>query len=444
MRICLIYDCLYPHTVGGAERWYRGLAERLAEEGHDVSYLTLRQWPRGERAQIDPRVRVLVAGPRMALYTEGGRRRIAPPLVFGAGVLWHLLRQGRRYEVVHTCSFPYFPLLAAALMRPLRRYALVVDWFEVWSRSYWRDYLGGAAGLVGAAVQRACARVPQRAFCFSELHARRLKEEGMSGGEATILTGLYAGSPSRVVLPKVAPVSGARPPEQALRADLPRPAPPVESAPSVPGPKAPNPEPSTVEGPLVLFAGRLIPEKRVGLGVAAVALAAPRIPALRAVFYGDGPEREALHAAVARHGVGAIVATPGFAPAEDLEADMRRAALMLVTSSREGYGLVVVEASAHGTPTIVVAGEDNAATELVEDGVNGVVVAEDSPEAIAQAIVRVCAAGPALRESTARWYAENAERLSLEHSLRAVLASYAGGPGRSHEAGTAPSPSARA
>lgn len=400
MRILLVYDCLYPHTVGGAERWYRGLAERLAEEGHEVSYLTLRQWPRGERAQIDPRVRVVVGGPRMPLYTAGGRRRIVPPLVFGAGVLWHLLRYGGRYEVVHTCSFPYFPLLAAALVRPLRRYGLVVDWFEVWSRSYWRNYLGGAAGLVGAAVQRACARVPQRAFCFSKLHAKRLKEEGMSGGEAIVLTGLYAGSPSRVVLPEVAP--------------------------------------------LVLFAGRLIPEKRVGLGVAAVALAAPRIPGLRAVFYGDGPEREALHAAVAAHGVGEIVATPGFAPAEDLEADMRRAALMLLTSSREGYGLVVVEASAHGTPSIVVAAEDNAATELVEDGVNGVVVAEDSPEAIAEAIVRVCEAGPALRESTAQWYAENAERLSLEHSLRAVLASYAGPAEPTHDEGTAPNPSARA
>ncbi|MFI5010362.1 MAG: glycosyltransferase family 4 protein [Solirubrobacterales bacterium] len=190
---------------------------------------------------------------------------------------------------------------------------------------------------------------------------------------------------------------------------------------------SPNPASSTTEaGPLVLFAGRLIPEKRVSLGVAAVALAAPRMPGLRAVFYGDGPEREVLSEAVAEHGVQSIVATPGFAPAEALEADMRRAACMLLTSRREGYGLVVVEASAHGTPSIVVAGEDNAATELVEDGVNGVVVELDTPEAIAEAIVRVCEAGAALRESTARWYAANAERLSLEHSLREVLASYHG------------------
>src|SRR5258708_27124997 len=103
MRVCVVYDCLFPHTVGGAERWYRSLAERLAGEGHEVTYLTLRQWERGASPALEGRVRVVTAGPRMALYTEGGRRRIAPPLVFGAGVLWHLLRRGRRYEMVHTC-----------------------------------------------------------------------------------------------------------------------------------------------------------------------------------------------------------------------------------------------------------------------------------------------------------------------------------------------------
>jgi hypothetical protein len=44
VRICLVYDCLFPYTVGGAERWYRNLGERLAAEGHDVTYITMRQW----------------------------------------------------------------------------------------------------------------------------------------------------------------------------------------------------------------------------------------------------------------------------------------------------------------------------------------------------------------------------------------------------------------
>jgi glycosyltransferase involved in cell wall biosynthesis len=379
MRVCVIYDCLFPFTVGGAERWYRNLAERLAADGREVTYLTLRQWDRGEPPVLDGAVRVVAVGPRMALYTEGGRRRILPPLVFGLGVLWHLLRQGRRYDVVHTCAFPYFSLLAAAALRPLRRYGLVVDWFEVWSRSYWHDYLGGVQGRIGALVQRACAAVPQRAFCFSELHAARLRAEGLRG-QITVLRGLYAG-----------PLQ----PTRARAADS-----------------------------LVLFAGRLIPEKRVTLGVAAVVSAAKQIEGLEGVFYGDGPECEKLRAAIVEHGAEAIVSAPGFADSELVEADMRRALCMLLPSRREGYGMVVVEASAHATPSIVVAGEDNAATELVQDGVNGVVVQSAGPEAVATAIVRVHEAGMALRENTARWFAEHAEELSLESSLKKVLASY--------------------
>ncbi|HEX5309221.1 MAG TPA: glycosyltransferase [Solirubrobacteraceae bacterium] len=378
MRICLIYDCLYPYTVGGAERWYRNLAERLVADGHEVTYLTLRQWDKGQRLDLDPRVRVVCAGPRMQLYTAG-RRRILPPLVFGAGVLWHLLRHGRRYDAVHTASFPYFSLLAAAAARPLWRYRLISDWHEVWSDAYWHEYLGGIGGRVGALVQRLCARMPQHAFCFSELHAARLREEGLRG-EVSILQGQYDG-PSTPAQPRAA-------------------------------------------DPLVVFAARLIPEKRAPVAVAAVAAAARRIPGLRGVFYGDGPERDRLHAAIAEHAAGDYISAPGFADAEQLEADMRRALCVLLSSEREGYGKIVIEACAHATPAVVVAAPDNAAVELVRDGVNGVVAPDASPEAIADAIVRVHAAGMAMRQSTAGWFAENAERLSLESSLRLVLAGY--------------------
>ena len=61
MRICLVYDLLYPHTVGGAERWYRNLAVRLAEEGHEVTYLTMRVWDVAEEPDV-PGVRVVAVG----------------------------------------------------------------------------------------------------------------------------------------------------------------------------------------------------------------------------------------------------------------------------------------------------------------------------------------------------------------------------------------------
>ncbi len=203
-------------------------------------------------------------------------------------------------------------------------------------------------------------------------------------------------------------------------------------------------EPRPAE-PIVLFAGRLIPEKQVMLAVAATALAVTRIDGLRGEFLGDGPERAALNAAIAAHGLQGIVEARGFAAIETVDAEMRRAMCMLVTSRREGYGLVVVEAAARGTPSVVLAGADNAATELIEQGVNGFVAAGAEPEQIAAAIARVHEAGLALRESTTHWFAENADLLSLETSLRKVLEVYGDG-GRSAElaARGGASPDARA
>jgi glycosyltransferase involved in cell wall biosynthesis len=382
MRVCLVYDCLFPHTVGGAERWYRNLAERLAQEGHEVTYLTLRQWKRGERAQIDEGVRVIAAGPRMALYSAAGRRRILPPIVFGLGVLWHLARHGRRYDAVHTCAFPYFSLIAAGLLRRPFGFRLVVDWFEVWSRDYWTEYLGPAGGAAGALVQRLCARLHQYAFCFSEIHAERLRAEGVRG-DVVVLRGLYAG--------------------------------PLE-------PSEPLPP-----GSAVVFAGRMIREKRAPAGVAGVVEAARRIPGLRGTFLGDGPERGAVLEAIERAGAQQYISAPGFVAGEDVDAALGSALCMLLPSRREGYGMVVVEAAAKGTPSIVVAGKDNAATELIEEGANGLVAADASPEEIAASIVRVHEQGMRLRERTAEWFAENAHTLSLESSLLTVLRSYAAG-----------------
>jgi glycosyltransferase involved in cell wall biosynthesis len=379
MRICLVYDCLFPYTVGGAERWYRNLAERLAQEGHDVIYLTLRQWDRGERGEV-PGVEVVPVAPRMGLYAEGGRRRILPPLVFGLGVLWHLLRRGSRYDVVHTSSFPYFSLLAAAAARKLRGYRLVVDWVEVWSREYWEEYLGPIGGRVGDAVQTLCIRVPQRAFCYSRLHENRLHERRING-ETTLLEGLYAGS--------------------------------LEARDPVP------------VNPVVVFAGRHIPEKRVPALVPALALARARIPDLRGEIYGDGPEHGEVLRLRSELGLDGALDVHGFVQADRVEAALSRALCLVLPSRREGYGMVVVEASALGTPSVVVADPENAATDLVSAGENGYVAPSASPGDLAAAIECVHAEGHALRERTAAWFAANAKRLSLEGSLKRVLESYA-------------------
>jgi glycosyltransferase involved in cell wall biosynthesis len=379
MRICIVYDCLFPWTVGGGERWYRNLAERLAGDGHEVTYLTLRQWPADQPPAL-PGVRVVAVGPRLRLYDAAGRRRIGPPLVFGAGVLAHLLHHGRRYDVVHTSAFPYFSLLAAGLARRVAHFGLVVDWLEVWSREYWREYLGAAAGAVGYAVQLACVRIPQRAFCFSRLHRDRLLAEGLRSAPH-LLEGMYTGDLT-------------------------------------------PPEPNHAQL-VAVFAGRHIPEKRAPAVVSAIGLARERLPELRGTILGDGPERPQVLEAIAREGLGEAVQAPGFVDTGAVDAALRDALCMVLPSRREGYGMIVVESAARGTPSVVVREPDNAAVELVQDGVNGVIAESAEPQALADAIVRVHRAGPALRESTCAWFAHNARRMSLGHSVEQVTETYA-------------------
>jgi len=122
------------------------------------------------------------------------------------------------------------------------------------------------------------------------------------------------------------------------------------------------------------------------------------------------------------------VAAPGFVEAQELQDALARACCMVLPSRREGYGMVVVEAAAAGTPSIVVREPDNAATELIEEGVNGVLARSAAPADLAEAIVAVARAGEPLRASTRAWFAANARRLSLASSLERVLESYAAPP----------------
>jgi len=356
------------------------LGEQLAGAGHEVTYLTLRQWEKGENADVQG-VNVVAVGPRMALYGINGQRRILPPIVFGLGVFWWLLWRPGRYDVVHTASFPYFSLLSAGLLRRVSGYSLIVDWHEFWSKDYWRQYLGTAAGRIGWAVQLICLHLPQSAFCFARLTADRLKAAGIRD-EVTVLEGEYAG--------------------------------PMQVREPLPG------------DPLVVFAGRHIVEKRPAAVPAAIGVAREVVPGLGAKIYGDGPQRADVLKAIRALGLADAVDAPGFVPLEQLEQDLSRALCLLAPSAREGYGLIVVEASARGVPTILVRGEDNAATELIEEGVNGFIADTASAADLGAAIVRVWKSGPALRRSTADWFARNVQRLSLSSSLETVLKAYRG------------------
>ena len=217
------------------------------------------------------------------------------------------------------------------------------------------------------------------AVSHSRLHARRVTRWGYRGPAVTVLPGLYA--------PR------GDPPEPVLELATP---------------------------PQVLFVGRHIAEKRVPLVVAGYLEARRVIPDLRLLILGDGPDRVHVRSLVQAAGLDPEEVVPGFVPAARLEAALRSSACLVLPSEREGHGMVVVEAAAHGTPSVVVAGPDNAAVELVQPGRNGAVAALPTPHDVGAALVEVVRAGPGLRSSTAHWFREQASTGTVARSAQTI------------------------
>lgn len=133
--------------------------------------------------------------------------------------------------------------------------------------------------------------------------------------------------------------------------------------------------------PVVLYVGRIAPEKNLELAVQAFRAIQQRMPRARYVWVGDGPARSALAAAHPDF----IFA--GVQRGEALAKHYASADLFPFPSLSETFGNVILEALAAGLP--VVAYAEGAAREHLIDGVNGYCIESGNASAFVDAAMRL-------------------------------------------------------
>ena len=336
MRLAFVYDAIWPWETGGVQKRVWELSRRLASD-HDVHWYGLKYWDGPEVIEREG-VTIHGVGVSRDLYV-GGRRSITEAITFSAQLMRPLLRAD--VDVIDCQEFPYFPIFASKFGAVRNNATLCVTWHEVWG-SYWQEYLG-YWGLIGRAVERISARPPDFNIAVSDQTQRDILDLGVD--EATIL-------PNGIATREIEAVPAGDEPIDTL------------------------------------FVGRLISEKGVDMLIDAVTELQSDDPDVSCLLVGEGPEEATLKAMIESQGLDANVRLVPFREQyEDILGLMKAAEVFVLPSRREGFGISVLEALACGTPVVTIDHPRNAATELVEDGVTGV-VADPMPKAIAAAIVR--------------------------------------------------------
>ena len=334
--IALVTDAIYPYHRGGKELRYFELSRRLTRYA-DVHVYTMNWW-QGLRVRVDEDVTYHGISPLLPLYTKG-RRSVSEAVFFSLACMRLLIR---RFDVVEADHMPYFQIFALRLVTAIKRKRLVVTWHEVWSRSYWREYLG-PLGVFAWYIERLAMALPDQIIAASPQTAEALRTA--LGPRAAIMA-----APNGIDLDAV---------------------------------QAAYPDAETTD---IVLVGRLMSHKRVDLLLEAVALLHAEGMPVTCRIVGDGPERDSLeslahslnvaHAVSFRHDVG---------EQKEVYALLKAARVAVFPSAREGFGIAVLEALACGVPVVTTSAPANLARHLVTQASQGS-VCEPSAAAIAEAV----------------------------------------------------------
>lgn len=324
MRIAFVYDAVYPWVKGGAEKRIYELGRRLAEQGNEVHVFGVRWWDGAETIEMEGMVLHGVCAP-MELYVNG-RRSISEAVVFSIKLIPHLLRE--KFDIIDVSEFPYISCFTAKLVSFFKRTPMVITWHEVWA-DYWYEYMGWR-GFFGKWIEHFASRLTPDLVAVSALTKKNLESLGISDESIRIISNGI--DPGRI--------AGIAP---------------------------------SAEECDVIFAGRLIKEKNVDMLIEAVDYLRGTVPDVKCSIVGDGPEKERLVELAGNRGLMENIRFSGFMGYEEIISHIKSSKVLVLPSNREGFGMVVIEAYACGTPVVTIKSKRNAASSLVAEGTGFVV-----------------------------------------------------------------------
>jgi Glycosyltransferase len=342
MKIAFIYDAVYPFITGGAEKRVYELAKRLVQRGHDVHWYGVGWWwP--EEGQKDIEMEGIhlhgVCKP-MDLY-NGERRSVSEAVYFAICLLPKLGIE--KFDVIDCQGFPFFSCYTVKINSLIGRSPFIITLHEVWN-NYWYEYLG-KAGFFGKLVEKLMVNLTDKIISVSKKTKNDLKAMKSSEKSIVIPNGIDFNH-----------INGILPAD---------------------------------ENSDVIFAGRLIKEKNVDILIKAIPYVKEKIPDVKCCIIGDGPERDKLEKLVQELDIQNNVEFKGFMKDyNDLISYMKSSKVFVLPSTREGFGIVVIEANACGLPVVVVNHKMNAASELIVNNKNGI-ISDFSKEDIAENIINM-------------------------------------------------------
>lgn len=340
MKIAFIYDAIYPWIKGGAERRIYELAIRLAKKGHEIHIYGIQWWDGNEVIERNGITYHGVCQP-LPLYVNG-KRSIKEALVFSWGLLRHL--KGKDFTIYDVSSFPYFSCLSTKLVSTIQHTPMVITWHEIWG-NYWYKYLG-RKGIFGKIIEIVVIKSNKKMIAVSNMTKQKLVYHGAK--DIFLIS-------NGIDLDKINSIKSTA--DKSYHSDI-------------------------------IFVGRLIEDKHVDVLIRAIQITSTVLPDIHGIIVGDGPEHHSLIELSEKLGMTDNITFTGFLDEEDVVRYMKSSKMMVLPSTREGFGMVVVEAFACGLPVIAVKSNDCAVSEIINNGLNGFMVVL-SEENIAEKIIEL-------------------------------------------------------